>query len=1222
MNCLCNSSFISQYCFINDLPVNIKDFIQNKDKYTNQEIKCSNGHLLTLVNGKIRAPHFRHKDSSGLDKTNPMTDWHAEWQGNFPVTEKTFEKLEGQIKVRRADVVLNNKQILEIQHSNYSREVILEKKNDMALHGIEVLWLIDGNYETINVKYLEYANRYFLEFKEKYLWKYKSFIDYEYIYIEIDEQIFKVHPNKVKCNMIDVEAPKTKNDFINSLQNNTNLWSDEEPEQCNLYIKQQGAGNGKTYGIIQMLASEEMQHYKSFIFVTKQHTAKHIIKEELVTQHRDGKLDFSDFDYKDYNKQYIINYYNNKYDKKCEIIISTIDSLAFAIGNKDHTYYDKFQGLLYSIINNCINTSANGSIKYCGKNIKLNKETLLIVDEFQDLPKYYGDAILQIMRNKYIDVYVVGDKLQSIGYEHNSFTYFSDPENNFPYIKKHIIPPSNICRRFYDNKLIDFVNTLIPFESFNLPKITPYKTLESSPNSLVIFRGKNIKINDTLNNEIGIIMEHYKNEVINNKRVPEDFLIVTPFAQKNPLIDALTLSINIFWEHMLKNEYETIIENFMSNENWESYWKNNTDFNSYCRFAIFHKSEQGTSINLEESKFSTRIVTTHASKGDGRNVVFAIGFTEGALKCFSIESEKLVYYSLLHVALTRMKQKLYIRVETNGDHIDKIITEYQLKNNIEFGKNETPFISLSNKLTHKRIIGHCTQDENIYKSIDELIITKKNINKKIETEVEKQIIDMANHNIRYASLKIYLFIEILYSQKNENVKRQIFAIFKSIADNCIINTIDNYKEYNDNIKDQNIVVLRLSENGKDYIKYAEILKKFMYEIRKKILSLEKTKMVFCPLECIILNYMLDIKKNGIYSTTSIIDIYNIIDLYSHTFNQNLLGHNNCICKHHFVKSKKMQTDKEKKLKEFLMDHYQKMSIVPTIVEKFNLKYSNINWLIDHYIQFGGKNTNFKYSHKLDLIGHNEDHVFIGYIKPQYNELNINDILINSIIDTFIIQNIQHKKKGKICENYNRYKNKKIITCIFTLDKHEPVFIDWYALEQKNISNSITNNKLKDMFDSDNSECEVDLIDQNENIYTSNNPIDLIKENDEVIRNILKDFIYNHYSVENKSYYLFFKRFRDQKTNDPKKLLNLILDEHNKIYENDDEINTIKYFKSFLENLKSNVDKGDYDLYRKYKNQDNFINDLNEKLNSSIMDYLNLNVDNDNYENEYVSDDDI
>jgi ATP-dependent exoDNAse (exonuclease V) beta subunit len=58
------------------------------------------------------------------------------------------------------------------------------------------------------------------------------------------------------------------------------------------------------------------------------------------------------------------------------------------------------------------------------------------------------------------------------------------------------------------------------------------------------------------------------------------------------------------------------------------YWNKKNKNDTFIRYAIFHKSEEGSSIQLSESEEATRLVSIHTSKGDGRNVVFVIGLTE------------------------------------------------------------------------------------------------------------------------------------------------------------------------------------------------------------------------------------------------------------------------------------------------------------------------------------------------------------------------------------------------------------------------------------------------------------------------------------------------------------------------------------------------------------------------------------------------------------------
>ena len=1175
---LCNINFFSQYGYINGNSIHVNEYIKHNNK---NNVTCQKGHDLILVNGEKRKPHFRHKHSVDTGG-NPMTTWHTEWQSHFPITEQCFPSKPTQIKERRADIVLNNKKTLEIQHSEYDRKEIDNRKHDYQLHGIDIYWLIDGN-TSIYVKELEYSNRVYIEFTSEY-WKYESFKSYDFIFIDIKSNIYKIYPNKVKSHMIDVEKPKSKEEFIEALKNDVDIWKNEEPEQCNLFIKQQGAGNGKTFGIIKMLEDDDKCHYTKFIYITKQHSAKHIIKTEFETQQQNLTY-LKDIEIKETNKKYIIKYFNEKSKMNCQIIISTIDAFTYSIGNKNHSYYDKFPGIIYSIIDGHIESKNCGTINFSGINPKLNKETLLVIDEFQDPPEYYAKAIVEIMRNKYIDVFIVGDKLQSISNEKNAFTYFL--EHEFPSINVVKLQPTNVCRRFIHPKLIDFVNYMIPFEKYSLPPIVGHKEyvdIDKNYEPLTFFKsekrinvlGHNDVNEENISIEVEKIMNYYEKEVEIYDRFPNNFLIVTPFTTKNPLVEALLLAINIYWKKKCTDNPEFI-------QHWKDYiksYKNDVEFNvtmdDYYRYAIFHKSEDGSSIDLSESEYATRIVSCHSSKGDGREVVFIIGFTESALKIFSQKSNNLVYDSLVHVAITRMKVKLYIRYEDNNDDIVKKINKYVFNNVETICEDVKPNITIDNRIKYNEIANYAANTH--FELFNENIINKISLEKINENLDEKRVVDMGNHCIRYSSLKINILLEIINKEIKENtldIKKQIKKIMDNVCKSDVIPTND-MKGYYTLLKGKDIIpIIKMSIKGRDYIKYFTIIDEFIKKIQEKIKDLikQKVQITLCPLECIMLHYMIQITDQKQFSDINIVEVYDIIDIYNNSFDENNIGHDNCLCKKHFNKNKVREEGTSKKIdsmKIYLGKHFEKIKDIKNIMSLFHLRYPKVNWLINHPVKHEGNNS-FSVTQKFTLIGYNESNVIICYIKPQFNSLNYNEIIMNSIFDTHLINNVKKYDKNEITDNYKRFNGKKVTTCIFTLDRNEPYYIDW-----------------------------------------SN----YIKDNKEMINTMICSYMIEKYNSETSSIFYFYSYWRKYCPDNEKKPSDFIRFLREKAKEQ-----PVEYMDNFFSHIdyeiynskgKTNKEK----VFKKYDDKEYFYEKLEHTLEVSIKRYLGIQInDDDDYDDD-------
>ena len=68
------------------------------------------------------------------------------------------------------------------------------------------------------------------------------------------------------------------------------------------------------------------------------------------------------------------------------------------------------------------------------------------------------------------------------------------------------------------------------------------------------------------------VVKLYIKEVEDKNRKPNDFIFITPFVKKNPLMDTICLKIREYWENV------------------------NPETNDYIEYCIFHKSEDGKSI--------------------------------------------------------------------------------------------------------------------------------------------------------------------------------------------------------------------------------------------------------------------------------------------------------------------------------------------------------------------------------------------------------------------------------------------------------------------------------------------------------------------------------------------------------------------------------------------------------------------------------------------------
>lgn len=871
-----------------------------------------------------------------------------------------------------------------------------------------------------------------------------------------------------------------------------------------IYFNQRGAGCGKTYESIQLIQSDDrFAHKDVFIYLTKMHSAKDVIYNELYEQIERNALDKLEILEHDNGvaKQYKVLFKNKHTGRDISIIIGTIDSFNYAVVNKNkiESSNDFFKGIVNTIKGGEI--VSGGNIKYASKAYNLNEKCLIVIDEAQDLGKDYIEAFSTIINKTKIDVYVIGDKLQSIWGNNNIYTYVEKNDLSTHIQKSHGV---NHVMRFHNTNFINLVNSVIDFQKYNLPpiekicegkckykhedEIIPYKVFSM----MRIYSG--VDQIDIINKELDKIIEYMDYEVNKYDYLPHNFMFIFPMFSGNSFANFLEIHIQRYWIAKFTNEQyqQRVLIN-------HPYWKNKMDSNKFHKYVYLHKSEEGKPINLRESEYASRILSIHASKGNGCEVVFLLGLSEGALRVFSKNHKEsdIVYDSLLHVAITRQKKSLYLGIEDNNDDIWK---RFKKVVHIQEDLNNEPNISnITRFKNYNKFYSNITDDT--FNKINENFILPQRLAELIPDENEdKLLIDWGHHLIRFAVMRYNIMYKI-ESDKKDKTGSQFIASIRWFSENSI--TTCDYKKYrlelnkiNNNIRhskyeDNNTIpILTFDSNpSSDYYKYSSKLGIIIRHIQNKIKNKLKkdTLPKLCPLESIILLFVLDLLKKGVYSDISIMDIYSLMYCYNECSQSMPSNHDKeytCLCKESFDNDFDTLSS-HKEIRKSITDHYNNLLYVDTIYDNYK-KYIKDNladpndfcYNITHNVWFKKYNSeNFGIRDNFTVIAHSEKYVIYFLIKPQFNGVNFNSVITEAIYDNFMLKNCETNKRkiDNRPDNFDRYNGKEIITCIITFDSLQPVF---YRIK--------------------------------------------VDDNDDIMREVVKDQLYNLYSEHHEQMYKFYR----------------------------------------------------------------------------------------------------
>lgn len=943
-------------------------------------------------------------------------EWHTYMEYLFPENMrevKFFCSSKNSNICRRADILLNNNRTVEIQNSYISEDEITQRFYDWNKFGKEIIWIINGN--TYDIEYEELTSGYFLLIFNK-PWKYKSFIPkYTNILLEADGKIFNIELKKVKSKMILLSAPKSINEIINHLtlnpENIWNIWESTNIVKPTLNIYQQGAGNGKTYGIWENIC--ENHDKDTFIIVTKQHSAKNVIYEELNDQFQRNEFHIENMKNKhelNTKNHFVVKYTHKNSKRECIVLIGTIDSFCYNLSSHDKISANFFEGILNNINNNgCNKISEYGNMRFASQSIYVNKKTDIWIDEVQDLPTSYLYAFTRLILDTGCDVNIVGDKLQTLEHSSNFLTEIKN--EGLPDINIVMKQEINKNRRIKVKGMHNIINDIINFKDYDLQEISCDKThLEHTTDKPIeIINSPEILPSESdikkIDNYVNFLIERVNHEVDTNIYVPNDFMFIFPIMKSNVLAVELEAKLQVYWMNKFN---DTEYTNKLTNK----FWKNH-DTSTYTQYVHLHKHTEGTVINTKDSVNSTRLMSIRTSKGDGRNVVFILNTTEQSLKLVSNFKKKLLYESHLHVALTRAKKKIYFGLIKNNDDIHERFSNSEKIDNVEYLPHIDKTIEINKLLqyTNTEILKKMLQQNNI--ELQEFLKEKSN-------NIIREKVDWGYHCIKKCVYKAQVIFNILNNNdKSYNYNSsELFVVLNKISEIKIkkLNVNDYWlylrQAYQKKVKDKiwlKVIPICILKESNNWSKYMKKIENTMLLIQRKIKSCEFDKMNIY--ENVVLIYMIDIYKNLIYATTvTPMDLYNIT--------------------HYF------DTIDKTKEKDLLLQLNSTASMIHDTFSNVEY-YKKCRWNIEKSISLDRNRESFiinKFNYP--IIGHNDDKIIHIMLESSFNQLNFWDVMIKCLIERFFIFNPDHEDNKKI------FDGKDIETFLFILDEARCISIKW------------------------------------------------------------------------------------------------------------------------------------------------------------------------------------
>lgn len=1013
--------------------------------------------------------------------------WHTNSQNMFPYSQQEVEfscvhisQDDHVTKRRRTADVCVDETVIEYQHSRITRKEVNERNDDYGRRlDKTVVWVIDCTENVTTPQKIsedeDGEEVWMLEFEKK--WQVDSMRDCGILFAVFHDLVwgqryFRVPIESVVHRLVLVFGSWTDNEAWKAHVTSGELDKDvKTPKQSTLTVAQDPHGSGKTYRLTRMMIHTNLPEYATyagyatFIAVTKAHSAKEVIYAEFMTHLRGAGFAY---DEKTSSNKYIVKF--TKPDgKKIMCIFGTADSLMYNLCENRMDGADKFIDLVKTIHKHGPTKlkGPKGRFDYATQQPRMNKRTLVITDEATMLPEVYTDAFSTLMTTCHVDVHLAGDVQQSTLFEHNALTRVVREYNDatdpcdLPSFRgcRVCICLGNEVRRF-NQTLVDFRNTAMrgfhETPSHNLQIKIPVAATdvfhargEYSLHVIARTGAWDDPQSDQVVDAVETIMEELRRDVHDSKLLPNEILVVTPNVKNNPVMDELQTIVHEFWSATFyDNDYvrrlyeksdgesdETVASRIARYNEAKAHFSDDSILPWFC---VLHRSEENKPIDTTESKYGTRIVSIHASQGDGRKFAYVVGISEKRLTRFSAGKINLKYESLLNVAISRMKEVVRVFLEPTYDDIWK---RFRPLMGDAMCQSVPP--TLNAKTKFNLLDGRGIElDEALFNRTKGVVLAASPSD--ASDPNDRPVIDYAHHVIRMAIAHTVFWAHLVVSQANdESLREQVIVVFGKVADNKVM-SLPSTDYYNALRDERSIPILRYDSGSAVFAPLHErtlrLLKEVQDHVRQWVRGEMTTLKQLTPEHAVLLQYAVEVFTLAKYGMENIkMDhVYDVVHCYM-----------------------RKTDDSESKLER----HYDYLTQLTTLFDqvKGHAGAEAWQWKICRFISLGNKRTGNSTQY-FTLKAH-IDHLFLTATRAMpvilcasVDDMNMDVVCAQALLYTLVFMQPEktvYKTRCRGTPTWEYVQGKTIEICLVPIKGSQPIFLDVTRLVEDNVGTIAT-----------------------------------------------------------------------------------------------------------------------------------------------------------------------